>query len=81
MPTSYSPDANNTAPAEEFDEFTPADVVLNPKPRGVWASGAGTVTMTDKRGKSCIFTTTGAGVIPVSPTKITAATVTVIPLY
>lgn len=69
------------APATRHYTVTPAATVMSPRPRFLYISADGDVTIKDELDNAVTYTVVAGQVLNFSPTKITAATATVIAWY
>lgn len=72
------PSAN---PAHKIALITPGSSELSPKPRALFISVAGTISVTNPDDTTEATIAVPIGVLPIQPKKITAATATVYGLY
>lgn len=67
----------SSAPARKIVLITPGASELIPRPRGLFISVAGTITVTNEDDTTEATIAVPIGVLPIQPKKITAATATV----
>jgi hypothetical protein len=60
-------------PSAAWEAVTPSDVTTYSDVRGVFVAGAGTLVLTDGGGAVVTFTCVAGQLLPVSPSKIKAA--------
>lgn len=73
--------SEQTQPAFRMEEITAGAGVLSPRPRSLYISVAGTMTITNEDTSTAAITVVAGTTIPIQAYKITAATATVFGLY
>lgn len=66
---------NENRPATAFEPIVPSDsAVLDPRPRGIYVGGTGTLVLIDERGAETTLSGLAAGVVhPLAPVRVMAS--------